>query len=62
MLIWVPRVILFPGYLVTEYVVRRPLGAFVTFLEREAVVQQAYGLFTFGTGGRFGAVSARPLR
>lgn len=53
-LIWIPRVILFPGYLLTEYVVRRPLGAFVTLLEREKVIQQAYGLLTFGSGGAFG--------
>lgn len=53
-LIWIPRTLLFPGYLVTEYVIRRPLGAFVTFLEQEKVVQQAYSLFTFGSDGKFG--------
>lgn len=53
-LIWVPRVILLPGYIVTEYVVRQPLGAFITFLEQKKVVQQAYSLFTFGSDGKFG--------
>lgn len=53
-LIWIPRTLLFPGYLVTEYVVRQPLGAFVTWLERQKVIQQAYGLLTFGSGGKFG--------
>ena len=53
-LIWIPRVILLPGYLVTEYVVRRPLSAFVTWLESEKIVQQAYGLLTFGSDGAFG--------
>jgi hypothetical protein len=53
-LIWIPRTLLYPGYLVTEYVVRRPVGAFVTWLERQKVVQQAYGLLTFGSGGNFG--------
>jgi hypothetical protein len=33
--IWVPRVIFFPPYLVTEYLVRKPLGFFVSTVERK---------------------------
>ena len=32
--LWVPRVLLFPAYLVSEYVVRRPLAAGITYAER----------------------------
>jgi hypothetical protein len=32
--LWVPRVLLFPAYLVSEYVVRRPLQAGITFAEK----------------------------
>ena len=32
--LWVPRVLLFPAYLVSEYVVRRPLAAGVTYAEK----------------------------
>lgn len=32
--LWVPRVILFPAYVVSEYLIRRPLGAAITFAER----------------------------
>ena len=30
----IPRVVLFPAYLLSEYVVRRPLGAAITYVER----------------------------
>lgn len=33
-LLWVPRVVFFPVYLVTEYVVRKPLGALLTAVEQ----------------------------
>jgi hypothetical protein len=33
-LLWIPRVLLFPAYLVSEYIVRRPLAAGVTYAER----------------------------
>ncbi|RYZ02142.1 MAG: hypothetical protein EOO73_33005 [Myxococcales bacterium] len=32
--LWVPRVLLFPAYVVSEYVVRRPLGALITHAEK----------------------------
>ena len=33
--LWIPRVVLSPFYAVNEYVMRRPIGAFVTHAERE---------------------------
>ncbi len=47
-LLWVPRVLLSPVYLVTEYVVRRPLGAFATLVEEEQLYEGARDLLTFG--------------
>jgi hypothetical protein len=32
--LWAPRVLLFPAYALSEYVIRRPLGALVTHAER----------------------------
>lgn len=32
--LWVPRVLLFPAYVVSEYLVRRPLGAAITYAEK----------------------------
>jgi hypothetical protein len=32
--IWVPRVVLFPAYLVSEYVIRKPIGWLITTAER----------------------------
>jgi hypothetical protein len=55
-LLWVPRVVLYPVYLVTEYVIRWPLGAFLTSVERERVVAKVLSVVTFGTGGRTGLV------
>jgi hypothetical protein len=45
--IWVPRIVLAPLYLVSEFVVRRPLGAFLTWAERESVHTFLVGLFTW---------------
>lgn len=36
--LWIPRVLLFPLYVVSEYVVRTPLGALLTFLERYGII------------------------
>ena len=46
-LIWVPRVIVFPIYLVTEYVIRRPLGWLISSAERANVPAFLYDFFTF---------------
>lgn len=47
-LLWIPRVILSPLYLVSEYVVRRPLGYLVSGAERIGLPEAVYDLFFFG--------------
>lgn len=47
-LLWVPRVITSPLYLVSEFLVRRPLGALIEALERSDALRLMLGLFTFG--------------
>lgn len=47
-LLWPLRIALFPAYLLTEYVIRRPLGAFVMFAERANLPKVLYDFFTFG--------------
>jgi hypothetical protein len=47
-LLWVPRVLLFPVYLVTEYVVRRPLGWLASTAEREHWPTLVVNFFTVG--------------
>lgn len=46
--LWIPRVIFSPLYLVTEYVLRRPIGFVMTELERIEAFDWLYDLFTFG--------------
>ncbi len=53
-LIWVPRVILLPAYLVTEYVVRVPLGALSTTAEKNDWPQWLFNFFAFGPEHRGG--------
>ncbi|MCA9565436.1 MAG: BamA/TamA family outer membrane protein, partial [Myxococcales bacterium] len=53
-LIWVPRIVFSPVYAVTEYLIRKPLGAFLTWLEREHVLERMAAVFTLGTGGEAG--------
>jgi hypothetical protein len=47
-LLWVPRVLLAPPYLVSEYVVRRPIGAAIAGAERAGWPAAIYDFFTFG--------------
>jgi hypothetical protein len=47
-LLWVPRIVLSPLYLVSEFVVRRPLGFLLTAAERAQLPSFLYDLFTFG--------------
>jgi hypothetical protein len=47
-LLWVPRVVLFPVYLATEFVLRRPLGWLVSTAEREHWPTLIINFFTFG--------------
>ena len=55
-LLWVPRVVLFPVYLVSEYVIRQPLKAFTVWVERHDVVETVKNIFTFGPTNNIGIV------
>ena len=46
--LWIPRVVLFPLYLTNEYVLRRPIGAFITRAERDHWADTVESVFTFG--------------
>ena len=46
--LWVPRILVSPLYLGSEYVVRRPLGALVGWAEHSNLPKALYDLFTFG--------------
>jgi hypothetical protein len=46
--LWVPRVILSPLYLTSEFLLRRPLGALMTTAERSGWPTILYNFFTFG--------------
>ncbi len=54
--LWVPRVVLFPLYLVSEYVVRRPLGWVTVEAERHDWAGFLYDLFTFGPSREAGVI------
>jgi Omp85 superfamily domain len=55
-LLWGPRVVMLPPYLVSEYVVRKPIGALVTYVEKRKLIGALYNLFTFGPGNNIGIV------
>jgi hypothetical protein len=55
-LLWVPRVLLFPPYLVAEYLIRKPLGFVISTAEREEVPSWLYDFFTFGSEHQAGVV------
>ena len=46
--LWIPRVVLAPLYVVHEYGVRRPLGAFVRKAERDHWAYTVESIFRFG--------------
>jgi hypothetical protein len=46
--LWVPRVAFYPAYLVTEYLVRAPLGALTVAVESNDVIGTLEDIFTFG--------------
>jgi len=52
--LWVPRVVLSPAYLTTEYVLRRPLGVAVTAAEHADLPRKVYDFFTFGPDHKAG--------
>jgi hypothetical protein len=55
-LLWVPRIIFFPVYLVTEYVLRAPFGFLIAGAERAGVPAWLYDFFTFGANHDAGVV------
>ncbi len=46
--LWIPRIIFFPAYLVSEYVIRIPLKTLTIFVEENDIIAGAQALFTFG--------------
>lgn len=54
--LWVPRVALFPAYLASEYLVRKPLGFVVTSAEQGRWIQELTDFFTFGPENNIGIV------
>jgi hypothetical protein len=53
-LIWGPRVILFPVYLVTNYVIRAPVGGLATVSEKDNWGQSVFNFFAFGPDHKYG--------
>ena len=52
--LWIPRIVLSPAYLATEYVVRMPLSVVVPAAERANVPTKIYDFFTFGPEHKVG--------
>lgn len=53
-LLWVPRIVTGPLYLISEYLVRIPLGALITLIEQNDVVQLLISAFMFGSERNIG--------
>jgi hypothetical protein len=53
-LIWVPRTLLLPAYLVSEYAIREPLGAADTYAEEHNWPSSIYNFFAFGPDHNIG--------
>ncbi len=54
--IWIPRGLLFPVYLVSEYVIRWPVGKLTSALDEADIPAILSDFFTFGPGDSFGLV------
>lgn len=54
--LWIPRVALYPAYLASEYLVRRPLGALTTVFEEEDLFATLESFFVFGPNDNIGLV------
>jgi len=52
--LWVPRVLLSPIYFVTEFLIRRPLGALIAGAERAGLPEILYNFFFFGPDHKAG--------
>ena len=55
-LLWIPRVLMSPLYLVTEYVIRRPLGAGISAAEEANLPEVLYDIFAFGPDHKSGVL------
>ncbi len=55
-LLWVPRILVLPIYLATEYLIRRPFGAILTAIEANRIVQRTLFFITFGGNKNIGLV------
>ncbi len=53
-LLWIPRVILSPLYFISEYLIRRPLGAVLTAAEKADLPSVLYNFFAFGPDHKAG--------
>jgi len=51
-LLWAPRVLLFPPWLVSEYALRQPIGALTRAAEKEQWPEKVVQFFTFGDRGQ----------
>lgn len=54
--LWVPRILLSPAYVVSEYLVRWPLGKVVTWAEKNDLPALMIDFFTFGPERKAGIV------
>lgn len=54
--LWIPRAVLWPVAITHDYVIRRPLGAFITAGDRRRWWSRIRDVFTFGPGQRDFAV------
>lgn len=54
--LWIPRLLLSPLYFVSEFVIRRPLGAAITAAEKAELPAALYDFFAFGPDHKAGIV------
>lgn len=47
-LLWIPRIVMAPVWVVTEFLLRRPLGYLVTNVEEQEIPDKVVQFFTFG--------------
>ena len=55
-LIWIPRGLFYPVYLVSEYLIRWPLGKLTVALDQNDIPSIVGDFFTFGPGDKMGVV------
>lgn len=55
-LLWIPRILVAPFYLFSEFIVRRPIVALITGIEYDRIAQKAFYLFSFAGKQKVGIV------